>query len=272
MTSTQPQSRRVDQTLTVVPARVWVYDASEGAPYTADTTDAGDTDSADWALFPATELAGDASVIGAAHRFTSFTMDNAGGTAGVGGTTQLQYRSASHASGWAPCTGVVDGTSGLTLAAADGQLVSFDDPGDDWIAEELGGSGGQLYYVRWAVLTTYSTNPVYDQIFIGTFDGASDSDRGRVAPGDTREGRYHLTMAIARVESGVASTRLVLWDPVTDTEVLEILPASTDASRAFVGDMRVPPVADHSESCDVRWLVTGQTGSVRCMIDGRIGP
>jgi hypothetical protein len=258
------QTRRLDQSLTVVPARVWVYDDSAGT-YTADTTDAGDTDSADWALFPASEEAVvDASLIGAAHRFLEFTMDNAGGTAGAGGTTILEYRSASHASGWAPCTGVVDGTTGLTIAAADGQVVSFDDPGDDWIAEEIGGSGGALFYVRWRVLTVYSTNPVYDQIFIGTFTGDA-GDRGRVYPSDLAGGprRYHLETAILKVVSGAATSRLALFDAATNAEVLEILPASAEASRAFAGSLRVP------DGLDVRWIVTGQTGTVRVIIEGR---
>ena len=139
-------------------SQVWQVD---NTTFVDESTDANSTGNADWAIFPASEDTSDYVAIGYSQKFRKVIFDNANGTAGVGGTVSWQYWNGS----WTALTGVSDGTTGFTAAAADGQTLTFTVP-TDWVTTSLNGSQN-LYYIRAIVTGTYSTNPIYDQGFIG---------------------------------------------------------------------------------------------------------
>lgn len=136
-------------------------DAS-GPTATVLTTAANSATAADVTLFPATEDIGDWVAFGHQLPFELLTLDNAGGTAGVGGVVTWEYWDGSD---WAAISGVTDGTTGFTATASDGQEVTFTAP-IDWAATTVGLSPS-LYFVRAIITTVYTTNPVYDQVFVG---------------------------------------------------------------------------------------------------------
>jgi hypothetical protein len=270
---------RNDKTLSVLPLAVLQIDIDGST--VDETTDAGDNGSADWTVLPATEAIGDMAAICQSYKHGRVVFDSAGGTAGIGGTGTWKYLAPDGS--WQPLTGVVDGTSGFTAAAADGQVLTFDTPAD-WDEQTLVGASGEDitgYWIAFVVDSVYATNPVYDQCYVGGFDG--EGDRGRVAPGpgavdgpggaDDQE-RFILTHASIRVVSGaVTSWRLIKWDPVADVEVSEIdsgLALAVGDSVDFSGGIAIPLSQAGTGSCEVRWIVTGQTGTVRCMLDGRV--
>ncbi len=139
-------------------SQVWQVD---NTTFVDESTDANSTGNADWTIFPASEDTSDYVAIGYSQKFRKVIFDNANGTAGVGGTVSWQYWNGS----WTALTGVSDGTTGFTAAAADGQTLTFTVP-TDWVTTSLNGSQN-LYYIRAIVTGTYSTNPIYDQGFIG---------------------------------------------------------------------------------------------------------
>jgi hypothetical protein len=143
-------------------AEVWIYDASTDV-YVDETTDFNDAGDADWSPVPTSEAVDDYVAIGLADKFTKLDLDNANGTAGVGGTGTWQYWSESGQ--WLDLAGVTDGTSGFTATAADGQIVTFTAP-TDWATRAING-GSSLYFIRFVVTGAYSTNPVYDQGTVG---------------------------------------------------------------------------------------------------------
>ncbi len=142
--------------------KAWQVDADGGPAYVDETTDFNSATSADVLPFPASEAVGDYFAVGLATKFGKLKLDNAGGTAGVGGTVAWEYW---NGSAWTALSGVTDGTTGFTAAAADGQVVSWTMPAD-WATTSINGSA-QLYYVRARVTQVYTTNPVYDQGFVG---------------------------------------------------------------------------------------------------------
>lgn len=256
-----------DKTLTTVPVAVLQVDIDGST--VDETTDAGDTGDADYTVFPASEAAGDYAAFCSAGKFGRIVFDYANGTAGIGGTVTWKYLADDGT--WKALAGVVDATAGFTTAAADGLAVTWDDPDPaDWTEQTLNGVTG--YWVAAEVATVYATNPVLDQVFVGGFDG--HADRGRVAPGlvhphPVREGsRYVVKHASMRVLTGaITSWRLVLWDPDSDAEICEV--DSGTSTNTAVQNINVPRNGT-GNSAEVRWLVTGATGSVRCVIDGEV--
>lgn len=161
---TPATSTDVDETEIPISARVapTQFLIDDNGVYTADTTDAGDAGAADLLMMPASETATeDGAIFGFTSPFGAIALDNAGGTAGVGGTITWQYW---NGTAWAALSGVLDGTAGFTAAASDNQVVSWDVP-TDWATQSLD-SGASLYHVRALVATVFSTNPVYDQAWI----------------------------------------------------------------------------------------------------------
>lgn len=137
----------------------------EAVPVFVDET-VGFNDAADanFTPFPAVEAIGDYCAIGFDEFPTSLRFDNANGTAGVGGVVVWEYWKTDDT--WAALAGVTDGTTGFTIAVADGQTLTFTKPTD---AKKRRLNGGpDLFYIRARITTVYSTNPVYDQGFIVT--------------------------------------------------------------------------------------------------------
>jgi hypothetical protein len=108
--------------------------------------------------------------IGYSQKFRKVVFDNANGTAGVDGGSLATVWEYYNGSTWASLSGVTDGTSAsskaFTAVAADGQTLTFTVP-SDWTALSLNGSQN-LYFIRCRITAgSYSTNPIYDQGFIG---------------------------------------------------------------------------------------------------------
>ena len=159
-------------------SQVWQVDAATPT-YVDETTDANDTGNADWTLFPSSEAVGDYAALGYTEKFSRLTFDYVNGTAGVGGTVLWEYWDGTT---WKALQDVIDGTTGFTVAAADGLEVTWTMPGD-WVPRAIN-SSKKLYYVRAKVVTVYSTNPVLDQGFVSgpavaesatSISGAEDS-------------------------------------------------------------------------------------------------
>ncbi len=142
--------------------KVWQHDDS-GASFVDETADANSVTAADWAIFPGTEGVDDYVAFGLATTFEKLTLNNAGGTAGVGGTVAWEYW---NGSAWASLT-VTDGTTGFTAVAAAGQTVTWTAP-TDWAANAL--NAVTAYYVRARCTQVYATNPIYDRGFAGGVD------------------------------------------------------------------------------------------------------
>jgi hypothetical protein len=145
------------------------YDDS-GTTFVDDTIHANDSTNANWEIFPSTEASSDYVAIGYSQKFRKVVFDNANGTAGVDGGSLATVWEYYNGSTWASLSGVTDGTSAsskaFTAVAADGQTLTFTVP-SDWTALSLNGSQN-LYFIRCRITAgSYSTNPIYDQGFIG---------------------------------------------------------------------------------------------------------
>ncbi len=153
------------------------YDDS-GTTFADDSIHANDSSNANWEIFPAAEAVSDYVAIGYSQKFKKVIFDNANGTAGVDGGSLATVWEYYNGSIWASLSGVTDGTSAsskaFTAVAADGQTLTFTVP-SDWTALSLNGSQS-LYYIRNRITAgSYSTNPVYDQGFIGGTVSATQS-------------------------------------------------------------------------------------------------
>jgi hypothetical protein len=153
------------------------YDDS-ATTFVDDSIHAYDATNANWEIFPSTEAASDYVAIGYSQKFKKVIFDNANGTAGVDGGSLATVWEYYNGSTWASLSGVTDGTAAsskaFTATAADGQTLTFTVP-TDWTALSLNGSQS-LFYIRCRITAgTYSTNPVYDQGFIGGIGSATQS-------------------------------------------------------------------------------------------------
>lgn len=151
-----------------------VSDPGGSPTWTDETANANSPGNGDWAIFPASEATGDYAAFGFSQEFSKLIFDNANGTAGVGGTVAWEYW---NGSAWTALTGLTDGTSGFTASVADGQEVTWTAP-TDWATTSLN-SSAQLYWVRARVTGTYSTNPTYDQGFVGGQGAGNFARHGR---------------------------------------------------------------------------------------------
>lgn len=146
--------------------QVWQVTAV-GPAFSEQTAAFNNATDADWIVFPAGEAVGDYAAIGYPGTFITMSLDNANGTAGTVGEVDWEYW---NGSAWAALTGVTDGTTEFTIAAADDQVVSWTLP-LDWAPLSING-GPALFYVRAIITTEYTINPVYDQGFLA---GAGDA-------------------------------------------------------------------------------------------------
>lgn len=153
-------------------AALKVWRVTGGPTFVDETSDFNDAGPANLNPFdPAAPVTGDYAAFGFATKFGGMTLDNAGGTAGVGaGDGFWEYWNGA----WVSLPGLSDGTFEFTAAVSDGQEVTWTVPGD-WATTTL---NGQLaYYVRFRIgTTTFSTSPVYDQGFIDVIETISLDD------------------------------------------------------------------------------------------------
>lgn len=140
-------------------AQVWQIDDPAGSPvFVNETTDFNSAGANDVDPWPTSEAIGDQMAVGFAQKFSKLRLNV--GTAGVGGTLTWRYW---NGTSWTTLSGVSDGTTGLTTSGTNN--VTWTAP-TDWVARSLNGSAS-LYYVVAQVATTYSTNPIITQGFVG---------------------------------------------------------------------------------------------------------
>lgn len=141
------------------PVEVWQEDADGGPSYVSMLTEATDSSAGDVDPWPATEATGDAFYVGLRQQFGGIRVDYAGGTAGVGGAIAAEYWDGDS---WEALS-ITDPTTGFTATAADDYVITWTIPGD-W-AKTTVNSGESLFFIRIRPSTTYSTNPVLDQLW-----------------------------------------------------------------------------------------------------------
>lgn len=136
--------------------------AADGAVQTDETTAANEATAGDVTLLPAAPAVSDAYYVGGARQFSSaqFNISTAG--AGVWTVTWEYW----NGTAWTALTGVVDGTTGFTVAGTN--EVSFQVP-TDWEYADV--NSRQLYWIRGNVsaFTSATTQPLGTQIWIGGF-------------------------------------------------------------------------------------------------------
>lgn len=175
------------------------YDDS-GTTFVDDSIHANDSTNANWEIFPSTEATSDYVAIGYSRTFKKVIFDNANGTAGIDGGSLATVWEYYNGSSWASLSGVTDGTASsgkaFTAAAADGQTLTFTVP-TDWTATILNGSQS-LFYIRNRITAgTYSTNPIYDQGFIGATGSVTQAS----APVSGGESLWANIYSIGTIES-----------------------------------------------------------------------
>ncbi len=146
----------------VLAQQVWQVDDSGGPSFSDQTTGFNDATDANFTPFPdpqEDEL--DYCAIGFDQPFARVVFDNLNGTQGVGGAVAWEYW---NGTAWTAVSGLSDGTSGFTVAVADGQVLTFTRP-TDWVKNTI--NAVESFYLRARVTTVYSTAPVYDQGFVG---------------------------------------------------------------------------------------------------------
>lgn len=205
--------------------------------FTDETVDANSAGNADFLPFPAAEATGDRIAIGFRQPFGKVTFDNLNGTQGVGGVVTWEYWNGTV---WGSLAGVTDGTSGFTAAVADGQDLTFTVPAD-WAARTQGASPS-LFFIRADITNVYSTNPVYDQAFIGAIGAGSFVDHGRhgtaSAPGES------AWAGMNSIGSIQANTHIYVFQQDPDgfdssSETREILVTSTKGATDWWEDGQI---------------------------------
>lgn len=144
--------------------KVWQVDVSATPDAFVDyTTEANEATANDVICFPATEAAGDYFAIGFKGKFAKVRINT--GTARSGGTLVLEYKTSG---GWSTLT-ATDGTN--TLSTTGLQNITFTPP-TDWVVASIAVDSGinaeiPVFYIRFRVTATMTTNPLVTQIFIG---------------------------------------------------------------------------------------------------------
>jgi hypothetical protein len=129
------------------------------------------------------------------------SLDNANGTAGVGGTVDWEYW---NGTAWTALVAISDGTTGFTSAVSDAQVVTWTVP-VDWIAMSLDGEPAQ-FYVRAVITGVYSADPVYDQGHTGE-DATLDSALSAVLAWDPTT--WYMTLIDTRTDADISA--LASW-------------------------------------------------------------
>jgi hypothetical protein len=253
--------------------QVWQYDDSI-TTFVDMTTEFNNATAANLIPFPATEAIEDYFAIGFGQPVARFVFDNAGGTQGVGGVVAWEYYDGT---AWVAVAGLSDGTSGFTTAVADGQVVTFTVP-TDW--EKVTLNAVEAYYLRARITTVYSTNPIYDQGFLGgdTFAigevvaNAGDTARGRVlfhdatndiliVSQDAGTTAFTTSEEIAGLTSGIAATLgTVVTNSTSGTAILLGLNDAGADGQLYTQRTRGVAPADGQ-------LVYGQTSLANAAVD-----
>lgn len=141
--------------------KVWLYDADAGTPFQDETTDAGNTTSADVAHATSGRVVaaiGDIAYFGKTTTFDAISWDFS--TVGAGGTITPEYCSAVDGSlactTWSTLTYTAStGTPGMN---ADG-YGAFTPP-NDWVASRVNSEGTSYYYLRFRTTVAFTTGPI----------------------------------------------------------------------------------------------------------------
>ena len=223
--------------------------------FTDETTDANSAANGDVSIIPAAPVSGqDFGYIGFGQEFSRILIDRLGGTqASADGVTELQYSQGGNT--WAALTGVTDDTGGGTTdgtafgegALADGDEVTFTVP-SDWATDSVNGSA-QLFWVRVRVATTYTTGPVFSQIFISGVGAGAFADHNRHGSGSTAgESAWVGKSTIGTIESDT-HIYIAQEDPdaiVTDSQ--EVLVTATKGTADWWDDGQIDILLKVKES------------------------
>ncbi len=247
-----------------VAQQVWQVEAL--TPTFVDMTSGfnDDTD-ADFVPFPLAEAVGDYVAIGFTETFGQVIFDNANGTAGVAGVVTWEFLEAGGV--WTALAGVVDGTTDFTAGPSDGQTLTFTIPAG-WTAQTL--NGVSAFYIRAVISMVYTTNPVYDQGFVGT-DGSLDVSL------DAIEAAGSDTWYITNVIDGRSDVDIALLGTWTSTRRKIANAQSSDLTLAAalslqaLNDLRTFVVFhdDDSEYLDGAWSSSG--GGMNLDVPGGVG-
>ena len=176
--------------------QVWQVDASGPIVFVDQTAGFNDATDADFTPFPPGNIVGDYVAIGFSETFGRVIFDNLNGTAGTVGVGTWEYSTGPGT--WAALAGVVDGTTGFTIAVADGQDLSFTVP-VDWVAVDLNNT--TAFYIRFVLTTPFTVDPIYDQGFVGTdADLTVSLDAIELAGSDT----WYITNIDTRTDADIA--------------------------------------------------------------------
>jgi len=235
-------------------AALQVWQANTGGTVFVDqTTEFNDETVANFTPWDALGTVADFVAFGMAEQFTKITLNNTGGTQGVGGVVTWEYW---NGSAWAALT-VTDGTVGFTAAVSAGQTIEFSAP-SDWAENTI--NAVPAFYIRARLTTIYTTAPVYDQGFVDGIDWAAitrdDGDVG-LKKGDVIVIGYDNLGAIAPTGGG---TYRVATDAVSGTNLT--VERLDGANFAWTAAANVPwrvHVSSDADSAPV--VVLGATGA-----------
>ncbi len=234
-------------------SKVWQVDASGNR--IDETEDANDAGNADWTVFPATEAVGDSVEFAFPKPFAQIKFDYANGTAGVGGVVAWEYETGKDA--WTAFSGLVDNTTGFTVAVADGLTVTWTLP-TDWVATD------GLFHARARITTVYTTNPVLDQGFIqGPEDAVVESIAvipGADGSGQTKDSteRDEVWISVRRTIDGATKRHIEFLERDFETGDDQEDAYYADSMLTFDGaSSTVITGADHLEGETVRIWADG---------------
>lgn len=197
--------------------KVWLYGSATDS-YTDDTTDAGDSDSADM-LHTTTgrilSAQNDAAYFGRTEKFDAVSWDIS--TNGSGGTAAWEYCSAVDGSSvctiWSSLTLTDSSAPNFT---ADGRAI-FTAP-SDWVASKVSTDSSALYYVRARASVAYTAGP------IGVQTVSTPITFGVRTPKTVQSNTIPLVWAensstVARVRSNTTSVTVITTTPGSAEEL-----------------------------------------------------
>lgn len=232
-------------------------DASGGPSFVNQTTPANEATGNDVEGFPASSANNDSFYIGFEQVFSKIVIDRAGGTRGVDGVTAYEYSLGGGL--WGTLSTVSDDTAtggGLGNAAvADGDEITFDIP-SDWAPDSVDG-GATLFYVRFRVTTPYSTEPIFDQVFVsGVGDGTFASHNRHGVGSAAGESAWAGITTIASIET---DTHIYISQEDPDQVNQENLVVATKGSADWWDDGTIDILVKVKESDSVFGALPGSS-------------
>lgn len=269
------ETNRASITLAGTPNNTTAQDVTRAFQYDASLTSFSDITSAvnsattaDVNPWPASEEVGDALYLGFPSRFSALSLIYNGGTAGVGGTVSYSYWAGED--GWQTVDNLSDGSNGFTAAA--GTYTARWTPSQRWRRAMFDPTLVQppLFWLRIAVASVYSTNPVLDRIRIAATasEALVSIDHNPRALGYPASGVYtHLA------EGGELRTRGVVIEDNSLYKALVpglTLRNTTEAGSGSGVNTQVSPALEfqaelydgaESDTVKMAWVLGGIAGS-----------